>query len=116
MNFLKTWRGRLTRAAERGDPRLGILVGAAISLAVAAAFGTRVSVAERAENAALDAAFRLRSPIRESDRIVLVDMDDGAFRDLRWPLPREYFAQAIVALDRLGARRIALDVEFKMAV
>lgn len=116
MNFLKTWRGRLARAAERGDPRLGILVGAAISFIVAAAFGARLSLAQRAENAALDAAFRLRSPIRESDRIVLVDMDDGTFRDLRWPLPREYFAQAIVALDRLGARRIALDVEFKMAV
>lgn len=116
MSLLGTWRRRLARAAERGDPRPGILVGAAISLAVAAAFGARAPLAQRAENAALDAAFRLRSPIRESDRIVLVDMDDGTFRDLRWPLPRDYFAHAIVALDRLGARRIALDVEFKMAV
>jgi adenylate cyclase len=116
VNLLGTWRRRLGRAAERGDPRLGILIGAAISLAVAAAFGARAPLAQKAENAALDAAFRLRPPIRESDRIVLVDMDDGTFRDLRWPLPREYFAHAILALDRLGARRIALDVEFKMAV
>ena len=116
MNPLGVWRRQVSRAAERGDPRPGILIGAAISLAVAGAFGARAPLAQKAENAALDAAFRLRPPIRESDRIVLVDMDDGTFRDLRWPLPREYFAQAILALDRLGARRIALDVEFKMAV
>jgi adenylate cyclase len=96
---------------ERGDPRPGLLVGGAISVLVAAAFAARLP--ERAENLVLDQAFLLRAPIRESDRILLVDIDDQTLRNIS--PSREYWAQAILALDRLGARRIVFDVEFKTA-
>ena len=48
-----------------------------------------------------------------SDRIVLVDIDDGSIDRIgRWPWPRTYMADAVNELHRAGARTIALDIEF----
>jgi class 3 adenylate cyclase len=111
-----TRRFRLRRAIERGDPRLGMIVGVLIAAISALVFVRRdlVTPAERLEHLALDVGFRGRSPIRESDKIVLVDMDDKSIAKFRWPMDRATYAQAILALDRLGARQIVFDVEFKM--
>jgi adenylate cyclase len=111
-----TRRFRLRRAIERGDPRLGLIVGVFLAAVSALVFVRRdlVPPAERLENLALDVGFRGRAPIRESDKIVLVDIDDKSIRKFQWPLDRKYYAQAILALDRLGALQIVFDVEFKM--
>jgi class 3 adenylate cyclase len=103
---------------ERGDPRFVLAVGVGVSLVVALAFAVRerMTPAARLELLALDLAFRWRPPIRESDRIVQIDMDDATFRRLRWPVPRESYAQAVHALDRLGAKQIVFDVQFKALI
>jgi class 3 adenylate cyclase len=109
---------RLRRAVERGDPRFVLAVGVLVSLAVALAFAARerITPTSRLELLALDLAFRWRPPIRESDRIAQIDMDDATFRRLRWPVPRESYAQAVHVLDRLGAKQIVFDVQFKALI
>lgn len=48
-----------------------------------------------------------------SDRIVLVDIDDGSIDRIgRWPWPRSYVADAVNELHLAGARTVALDIEF----
>ncbi len=112
MSLLSDLRRRLARAAERGDPRLGLLVGAIISVVAAAAF-VSFPPALRLDLQVFDLACKNRPPIRESPDILLVDMDDITFRELGYPMPRRYYAAVITALDRLGARQIVMDVEFK---
>ncbi|HYE97379.1 MAG TPA: CHASE2 domain-containing protein, partial [Planctomycetota bacterium] len=103
------------RAIERGDPRLGLFAGAAAALLAAALFAApdRIGVVDRLELAALDLAFRHRTPVPESPELTAVDMDDNTFKKVSWPLDRKHHARAIWALDRLGARRIVMDVQFK---
>jgi class 3 adenylate cyclase/CHASE2 domain-containing sensor protein len=100
------------RAIERGDPRLGLLVGIPIALVVSVAFSSHHPLAQRADNFVLDWTFRLRPRIRESERILNVDMDDGSIRELG-VIKRRHQAEVLAALDRLGARQIVYDVEFK---
>jgi adenylate cyclase len=109
-----TRRFRLRRAIERGDPRLGMIVGLVLATFSAIVFVRRdlVTPVERLEQLALDVGFRGRAPIKESEKIVLIDLDDKSIGKFRWPMDRKYFAQAILALDRLGARQIVFDVEF----
>ena len=118
MSPASTRRFRVRRAIERGDPRLGLVVGVLLAALSALAFVRRdwVGVAETLELKALDFAFQQRTPISESDQILLVDIDDVTLRELPWPIPREAYAQAILALDRLGARRIVPDVQFKTTI
>lgn len=112
-------RQRFARAVERGDPRLGLFAGIAISVLVAFAF-VRPEVLvlpQRLELTVLDTlGFRLRTPVPESDRIAVIDIDDGTAKKIAWPMKRRYYAQPILALDALGARQIVFDVEFKMTV
>ncbi len=105
----------LRRAIERGDPRLGLSVGIPVALLVAWAFSSRHPLAQRADNFVLDWTFRLRPRIRESERILNVDMDDGSIRELG-VIKRRHQAQVLAALDRLGARHVVYDVEFKAFV
>lgn len=105
----------LKRAVERGDPRLGLFVGVAVSFLVALAFATRWSPAQGLDNAVLDYSFQHRTPIRESDRILHVDMDDGTVREIGQP-SRIHQARVLTALHRLGARQVIYDVEFKSFV
>ncbi len=117
-SFFDRLRIQLKRAIGRSDPRLAFGVGLAISLAVAGAFARRdvFPPADRLELLALDQAFRYRPPIPESELIAQVDLDDRTFRRIPWPVPRERYAQAVHALDRLGARLIVFDVEFKSVI
>lgn len=113
-----TRRFNLRRAVERGDPRLGLVVGVVLASLSALAFARpdKVGVAETLELKALDFAFRHRDRIDESDQILMVDIDDRAARELTWPIDREDYARAILVLDRLGAARIVPDVEFKTII
>lgn len=118
MSPVSTRRFKLRRAVERGDPRLGLVVGVLIAVLAALAFARRdkVGIAETLELKALDFAFQRRAPIEESDQILMVDIDDVTLRELPWPIPRDGYGQAILALDRLGARRIIPDVQFKTTI
>src|SRR5262245_16692124 len=95
-----------------------MIVGVLIAVVSATVFVRRdlVGAAETLEVKTLDFAFRQRAPISESEKIVLVDIDDASLRELEWPLRRDFYAQAIRALDRLGARRIVFDVQFKTTI
>ncbi len=118
MSPVPTRRYRIRRAIERGDPRLGLVVGVLLAALSATAFVRRdwVGVAETLELKALDFAFKQRRPIEESEKIVLVDIDDRTLRKLQWPIPRQDYARAILALDRLGAAQIVFDVEFSTVI
>lgn len=118
MSVASTRRYRLRRAIERGDPRLGLIAGVLLSLLCAVAFVKRdlVGIADTLELKTLDFAFQRRAPIRESDKIVLVDIDDRTVRKTKWPMPRADYGRVILALDRLGASQIFFDVEFKTVI
>ncbi|HEV3027982.1 MAG TPA: CHASE2 domain-containing protein, partial [Planctomycetota bacterium] len=118
MSPASTRRFRVRRAIERGDPRLGLVVGVVLAALSALAFVRRdwVGVAETLELKALDFAFKRRAPIRESEKIVLADIDDRSLRKLQWPILRRDYARAILALDHLGAAQIVFDVEFKNVI
>ena len=67
------------------------------------------------EAKALDALLWLRGRVR-SPEIVLVHIDDQAFRNLgeKQPLPRSYVAGLIDTLNKSGAKVIGIDIEFKV--
>ncbi len=67
------------------------------------------------EARALDFLLWMRGTIR-SPEIVLVEIDDQAFRNLgeKQPLPRSYLARLIDLVARSGAKVIALDIELKV--
>jgi len=60
-----------------------------------------------------DLRMNLRTPPKQNDRILFVEMDDEAIEVLgRWPWPRNIFANIINVLKSLGARQILFDVTF----
>jgi adenylate cyclase len=67
------------------------------------------------EAKALDFLLWTRGRVK-SPEIVLVQIDDQAFRNLgeKQPLPRSYLAGLIDVLDKSGAKVIGIDVEFKV--
>lgn len=112
MSALSSLRLRFRRAVERGDPRLGLIVGSAIALGVAVWFAARAPYAQRLDNIVLDLSFRLRPRIRESERILNIDIDDATKRELG-EIDRRHEAQVLTALTRLGAGQVVYDVEFQ---
>lgn len=67
------------------------------------------------EAKALDLLLWLRGQVK-SPEIVLVHIDDQAFRNLgeKQPLPRSYLASIIEVLAKSGAKVIAMDIELKV--
>lgn len=60
-----------------------------------------------------DARLQARPVRRPHPDVALVAIDDEAIQELgRWPWPRSVYARLVRALDRAGARVIALDVAF----
>jgi len=78
-------------------------------------FGSVVGYFERMEAGGLDFLFWLRGEI-QSSQIVLVQIDDAAFRNLgeKQPLSRSYLAGLIEVLAQSGAAVIGLEVELKV--
>ncbi len=70
---------------------------------------------ENLELRSYDLRFSFRGPRALVDTsIVIVDIDDQTFDDLKqnWPFPRYYYAKLIENLSRAGARLILFDVVF----
>ena len=84
-----------------------------LAAAFAAALAADVSLLNELEGRVLDVMF-LRgrpNPPLPSDAVVHLDIDDTALETVgRWPWPRAVLADAIRAVDELGARVIALDM------
>ena len=100
---------RAIRAARQGGVIPALLLGAAVSLAVIGL--SRVGVFSGWETRAVD-AFQFMRDRDAPTGIVLVHIDEDAFRDLgeRQPLSRRYLAELVDFLIRSGARVVALDI------
>ena len=100
---------RAIRAARQGGVIPALLLGAAVSLAVIGL--SRVGVFSGWETRAVD-AFQFMRDRQAPAGIVLVHIDEDAFRDLgeRQPLSRRYLAELADFLIRSGARVVALDI------
>jgi CHASE2 domain-containing sensor protein len=87
---------------------------AAAALAVGGALALDLGgVLTRAEDATVDARFRLRGAEPPRDMLV-VGIDDRTFSVLGepWPFPRSMHGEVIRRLDRAGARAIVVDIQF----
>src|SRR5205823_11896994 len=62
----------------------------------------------------VDARFALRGAEPPPPDVVVVDIDDRTFDELRiqWPYPRSRHARVVDFLHRAGARTIAYDIQF----
>src|SRR5213594_1296617 len=90
-----------------------LVLGFSVSLLTSLA--SYMGYLEGFEAKALDFLLWMRGRVK-SPEIVLVQIDDQAFRNLgeRQPLPRSYLAALIDVLDKSGAKVIGIDVEFKV--
>src|SRR5256885_6543909 len=90
-----------------------VVLGVAVSLIVSllSALGYLQGFEAKALDLLLWARGRVKSP-----EIVLVQIDDAAFRRLgeKQPLPRDYLAGLTEVLARSGAKVIGVDIELKV--
>jgi adenylate cyclase len=91
---------------------------AGLALSVAAALIVPLSVVDIAplrvlETGSLDLRFRVRGPERPGRDVAVVLVDDRSLSAYgHWPLSRRFFAKAVDALGRAGAKVIAFDLFF----
>jgi adenylate cyclase len=87
----------------------------AISVSLVTSLASYLGYFDRLEARALDFLFWLRGQ-QKSPEIVLVKIDDQAFRNLgeKQPLPRDYLAGLIELVARSGAKVIGVDIELKV--
>jgi adenylate cyclase len=102
---------------QRIAPRLRlILIGGTalllLGLQVAASFPSISTPIERLELAARDNMMRIRGARQPSGDVVIVAIDDDSFNwtGYQWPWPRSYLAQIVDAVNKGGARVVALDI------
>lgn len=90
-----------------------LILGLSVSLLTSSA--SYMGYFERFEAKALDLLLWARGRVK-SPEIVLVHIDDQAFRNLeeKQPLPRSYLASLIEVLGKSGAKVIAMDIELKV--
>jgi adenylate cyclase len=90
-----------------------LMIGLCVSVLTSAA--SYMGHFERLEAKALDFLLWLRGQ-QKSSEIVLVQIDDQAFRNLgeKQPLPRAYLAGIIELVARSGAKVIGVDIEMKV--
>src|SRR3972149_7728636 len=87
----------------------------ALSVSLLPSLASYMGYLEGFEARALDLLLWARGRIK-SPEIVLVHIDDQAFRNLqeKQPLPRSYLASIIEVLAKSGAKVIAMDIEIKV--
>lgn len=87
----------------------------ALSVSLITSLASYMGFLEVFEAKALDLLLWARGQIK-SPEIVLVHIDDQAFRNLeeKQPLPRSYLASLIEVLAKSGAKVIAMDIELKV--
>jgi len=105
----------IVELVKKGKRRFCKSLALGVSVSLLTSLASYMGYFEGLEAKALDFLFWLRGGIR-SPEIVLVQIDDQAFRNLgeRQPLPRSYLASLIDLLARSGAKVIAMDVELKV--
>jgi len=100
---------------EAGSKRL-VLTGVLLLLAVLLArFSWDVPFTGQAERALYDSrAYTLAEEVEGEDRVTMVVYTDRTLFDhgKRSPLPRDILANALVAIDGMGARAIGIDILF----
>lgn len=87
---------------------------AAVLIAVAGTFALDLAgTLATAEDASVDARYRLRGP-SPTDELLVVAIDDVTFSDLgiQWPFPRSLHGRVIDRLRSAGARRVVVDIQF----
>lgn len=94
---------------QHGRGGLGSVLGLAVTLVGCAFFA--LGGYQGLDQIGFDWHVRNFSTIQPDPRIVMVDIDDTALREIGdWPWPRSRYAQIINLLDELGANAIALDL------
>lgn len=86
-----------------------------VPLVLAAVLGVLASTPlfRNLEYRVYDSLLALRSAPPEDERIVLINIDDGAVGLAgQWPWPRDRIADGLLLLSELGAQRIVLDVSY----
>jgi adenylate cyclase len=73
-----------------------------------------LQVGQSLENQGLDVCYRFRPPSPPPPELLIVEIDEHSFQELRkaWPWPRRYHAELIRHLKAAGARLIVFDVLF----
>lgn len=77
----------------------------------------KLGIVRRLELASIDYRFEsrgIRSDIKDSSRVVIVEISEESFKSLpeRWPWPRSYYARLLRNLHRAGARVVGIDLIF----
>ena len=107
-------RGRTQRMQRTGPkPRKALALVAATASAISLV-GYFTGALERSELDTVDARFSIRGIQKPPDDLVVVEIDDVSFGDLRerWPLPRSLHGELVDVLAAAGAEAIAYDVQF----
>lgn len=90
----------------------GVSLGLSAVVLIAFAFGALGSL----ELSSVDKRFAIRGdkPVKDTDEVVVVAVDDVTFDELglQWPFPRGAHAQLIDTLVADGANVIAMDIQF----
>jgi adenylate cyclase len=98
---------------DRRLRRLALLAVAAVAVGVGLT-ALETGALDRVEQSSIDARFQVRGQHPATRGIVVVEIDDTTFNELRrrWPFPRALHAAVIRRLTAAGARAIAYDVQF----
>ncbi len=91
------------------------LLYVAVPLLVAALFSALhfAPLVETTENRMYDMLLRAKPSIEESDRILLLNIDDTAIVNIGvWPWSRDIVARGLILLREFEARTVSLDIEY----
>ncbi len=65
------------------------------------------------DNKIADLFQRVHSPLKESDNVVMINIDDSSVNEIgTWPFSREVYANVLVVLKELGAEAAVFDLSF----
>src|SRR5712692_186935 len=106
---------RIVETLKRRKRRFYKSLVLALSVSLLTSLASYMGYLDGLEAKALDFLFWLRGQ-QKSPEIILVQIDDQAFRNLgeKQPLPRAYLAGLIELVTRSGAKVIGLDIELKV--
>jgi adenylate cyclase len=107
--------GRLHRRGGRRRVRTLLFLSVGLAAAGLALGAQRAHVLRGLELGSVDVRFAVRGTQAPSRDVVVVQVDDRTFDDLRirFPFPRSVHARLIDRLHRAGARVIAFDIELR---
>nr|WP_321267828.1 adenylate/guanylate cyclase domain-containing protein [uncultured Sulfurimonas sp.] len=87
-----------------------------LSLVLSSAYLFLPSHFQSLDNRVRDFYFKFRGPVKASEDIVIVDIDERSIKELgQWPWERDKFAQILDNLSASGAGIIGLDIVFSEA-